>query len=116
MLWERKTQSVYWTDINRFLLHRYTLQYRTWRHRFFFEPVTCVMETDRKDTLALSLSSASHSGNQAAIRRTRLCLHFQVPPFVSCNNQTIDTGGALALGSITQQSVLEDGAPSETGG
>ena len=26
VLWERDTQSVYWTDINRFLVHRYALQ------------------------------------------------------------------------------------------
>ena len=57
MLWERDTQSIYWTDINRFLVHRYSLQDGTVKTWFFSEPVTCVMETNRQDTLALSLGS-----------------------------------------------------------
>src|ERR1700744_4313035 len=57
VLWERKTQSVYWTDINRFLVHRYLLQDGTVKTWFFSEPVTCVMETSRPGTLALSLGS-----------------------------------------------------------
>ena len=57
VLWERDTQSVYWTDINRFLVHRYALKDGALKTWFFAEPVTCVMETSRKDTLALSLGS-----------------------------------------------------------
>jgi sugar lactone lactonase YvrE len=57
VLWEQDTQSVYWTDINRFLVHRYALNDGALKTWFFAEPVTCVMETSRRDTLALSLVS-----------------------------------------------------------
>jgi len=45
------------TDINRFLVHRFALKDGALKTWFFTEPVTCVMETSRKDTLALSLGS-----------------------------------------------------------
>ena len=45
VLWHRDSQSVYWTDINRFLAHRYSLRDRTTKTWFLQEPVTCVMET-----------------------------------------------------------------------
>ena len=115
VLWERKTQSVYWTDINRFLLHRYSLQNGTLKTWFFAEPVTCVMETSRKDTLALSLGSGIalwEPGNDAP--HTPL---FALPgwPYVRCNDAAVDPGGALWVGSM-RNNVLKNGAPSETGG
>ena len=69
VLWERDTQSVYWTDINRFLVHRYALKDSALKTWFFSEPVTCVMETNRKDTLVLSLGSGIALWNRAALRR-----------------------------------------------
>jgi sugar lactone lactonase YvrE len=57
VLWDRDSHSIYWTDINRFLVHRYSLPddaVKTW---IFSEPVTCVLQTIRKGTLCLSLGS-----------------------------------------------------------
>ncbi len=100
VLWERDTQCIYWTDINRFLVHRYSLQdgaVKTW---FFSEPVTCVMETSRKDTLALSLGSGIalwKPGSDAPHAQL-----FALPgwPFVRCNDAAVDPGGALWVGSM----------------
>ena len=56
-VWHAPHSAVYWTDINRFLIHRFTLadQYvRTW---FFDQPVTALTLTDRDDVLAVVLGS-----------------------------------------------------------
>ena len=110
VLWERETQSIYWTDINRFLLHRYSLQNGTLKTWFFSEPVTCVMETSRKDTLALSLGSGIalwEPGSDAP--HTPL---FALPgwPFVRCNDAAVDPGGALWVGSM-RNNVLRERRP-----
>src|ERR1700734_711780 len=77
VLWEHSTNSVYWTDINRFLVHRYALNDGALKTWFFSEPVTCVMETTRRDTLALSLGSGIalwKPGSDAPRRRYSLFL------------------------------------------
>jgi sugar lactone lactonase YvrE len=56
-VWHPVEQVLYWTDINRFLVHRYDpadTSVRTW---LFDEPVTAVVLTDRDDTLSLVLAS-----------------------------------------------------------
>jgi sugar lactone lactonase YvrE len=115
VLWVRDTQSIYWTDINRFLVHRYLLQDGTVKTWFFSEPVTCVMETSRADTLALSLGSGIvlwKPGSDAT--PTPL---FALPgwPSVRCNDAAVDPAGALWLGSM-HNNVLENGDHGEEGG
>jgi sugar lactone lactonase YvrE len=115
VLWTRDTQCVYWTDINRFLVHRYTLKdgaVKTW---FFSEPVTCVMETSRKGTLALSLGSGIALWKpDSDVPHTPL---FALPgwPFVRCNDAAVDPGGALWVGTM-RNNVKENGAAAEAGG
>src|ERR1700691_5303720 len=115
VLWERDTQSVYWTDINRFLVHRYALKDSALRTWFFSEPVTCVMETNRKDTLALSLGSGIalwQRGSDAAPAPL-----FALPgwPFVRCNDAAVDPGGALWVGSM-RNNVKANGDAEPAGG
>jgi sugar lactone lactonase YvrE len=115
VLWERDTQSVYWTDINRFLVHRYALKDGALKTWFFSEPITCVMETSRKDTLALSLGSGIalwKPGSDAP--PTPL---FALPgwPFVRCNDAAVDPGGALWVGSM-RNNVKANGDAAPAGG
>src|ERR1700733_14573602 len=115
ILWVRDAQCIYWTDINRFLVHRYSLQdgaVKTW---FFSEPVTCVMETSRADTLALSLGSGIAlwlPGSDGP--PTQL---FALPgwPTVRCNDAGVDPGGALWMGTM-RNNVKENGDFAESGG
>jgi sugar lactone lactonase YvrE len=115
VLWEQDTQCIYWTDINRFLVHRFALKdcsVKTW---FFSEPVTCVMQTSRKDTLALSLGSGIalwKPGSDAAPSP-----FFALPgwPFVRCNDAAVDPGGALWVGSM-RNNVTENGDAIPAGG
>jgi sugar lactone lactonase YvrE len=115
VLWDRDSQSVYWTDINRFLLHRYSLPEDVVKTWFFSEPVTCVMQTNRKGTLCLSLGSGLVLWQPAS--DTPHVKLFALPgwPFVRCNDAGIDPGGRGWVGSM-RNNVNEDGAPGESGG
>src|ERR1017187_6449526 len=54
ILWNAATRSIYWTDINRFLIDRSNLERAAVETGFLSEPVTCVLATNRGDTLALA--------------------------------------------------------------
>ena len=114
VLWEQDTECIYWTDINRFLVHRYRLQSSAVKTWFFSEPVTCVMETSHGDTLALALGSgiALWKPDGDAPHTTL----FALPgwPHVRCNDAGVDPGGVLWVGSM-RNNVNEDGSPGEDG-
>ena len=56
-MWNAAHAAAYWTDINRFLIHRYTPADKCVRTWFFEEPVTALSLTDRDDKLAVILGS-----------------------------------------------------------
>jgi sugar lactone lactonase YvrE len=114
VLWEQDTECIYWTDINRFLVHRYRLQSSAVKTWFFSEPVTCVMETSHGDTLALALGSGIALWKpDGDAPHTPL---FALPgwPHVRCNDAGVDPGGALWVGSM-RNNVKEDGSPGTDG-
>jgi sugar lactone lactonase YvrE len=115
VLWDRDSQSVYWTDINRFLVHRYSLPEDTVKTWFFSEPVTCVLLTNRKGTLCLSVGSGLVLWQPAS--DTPHVKLFALPgwPFVRSNDAGADPGGRAWVGSM-RNNVKEDGAPGESGG
>jgi sugar lactone lactonase YvrE len=113
--WDTRPRSVYWTDINRFLVHRYktgTQELKTW---FFSEPVVCVLAAEAEDTLVLV------SGSGASLWEPEKNLKH--PPFFSlpdwprarCNDAGVDARGSIWLGSM-RNNVDADGAPLEAGG
>ena len=115
VLWAQDTQCVYWTDINRFLVHRYALlddSVKTW---FFAEPVTCVMETTRQDTLALSLGSGIALWKPESEAPPVPIFALPGFPFVRCNDAAVDPGGALWVGSM-RNNVRDNGDASPSGG
>src|SRR5947209_17693925 len=57
-VWHASHQAVYWNDINRFLIHRYTLADRSVRTWFFDEPVTALTLTNRPEVLVVVLGSS----------------------------------------------------------
>jgi sugar lactone lactonase YvrE len=93
--WEAASQCIYWTDINRFLVRRYNLERAELRTWFFSEPATCVLATDRQDTLLLVL------GSKVVLREPKHDVRqeplFNLPgwPFVRCNDAAIDQRGDL---------------------
>ena len=58
VVWHESHDAVYWTDINRFLIHRFTPADESVRSWFFDEPVTALTLTNRNDTLAVVLGSS----------------------------------------------------------
>src|ERR1700761_1548294 len=115
IVWEQETQSIYWCDINRFLVHCYRVRDRTLRTWFFSEPVTTVMLTSRRGTLALTLGSGlvlwqPESGDPHVPV-------FALPgwPSVRCNDAGVDPAGAVWMGSM-RNNVGPDGEDQEAGG
>jgi sugar lactone lactonase YvrE len=114
VLWDQESRCVYWTDINRFLVHRYVPAHKTLQTWFFSEPVTGVLLTSRRDTLALSVGSGAvlwkPDGDAAS---TKI---FDLPgwPRVRCNDAGVDPGGVLWIGSM-YNNVDASGKPSKEG-
>jgi sugar lactone lactonase YvrE len=115
VLWDRDTHCVYWTDINRFLVHRYSLKEGAVKTWLFAEPVTCVMLTSRKDTLALSLGSGIVLWKPGDDEPPEPLFALPGWPFVRCNDAAVDPGGALWVGSM-RNNVKENGAAGKAGG
>jgi len=115
VLWHPEEQAVYWTDINRFLIHRYDAAGQSVRSWFFDEPVTTVLRTTRPDTLAVCLGSQIILWNPVTDARTPQ--GFRIPgwPAVRLNDAAVDPGGALLVGSM-RNNVNPDGSEGQAGG
>jgi sugar lactone lactonase YvrE len=61
-VWHAAHDAVYWTDINRFLIHRFTPANQSVRTWFFDEPVTALTLTDRPEVLAVILGARDFVG------------------------------------------------------
>lgn len=107
--WHPEEASVYWTDINRRLLHRYTLSNAatdTWQ---FDEPVTAVTLTQDPERLLIVLGGRIILWNTRSPHRTATL--FQLPswPAVRCNDARVGPDGALWFGTM-QNNVRSDGS------
>src|SRR5689334_16689294 len=56
-VWHAADNSLYWTDINRFLIHRYDTGNHSVKTWFFNQPVTGMILTDRDEVLTAVLGS-----------------------------------------------------------
>jgi sugar lactone lactonase YvrE len=115
VVWDQEDRCIYWTDINRFLVHRYVLKDKTHQTWFFAEPVTAVLLTSRKDTLALSLGSGIVLWKPDTDAPPTPLFSLPGWPQVRCNDAAVDPGGALWVGSM-RNNVLKSGKPGEAGG
>ena len=114
-VWHAAHSAVYWTDINRFLIHRFTLadQYvRTW---FFDEPVTALALTDRDEVLVVVLGSGVILWEPASDVRQQPIYRLDGWPAVRLNDGRADPRGSLWVGSM-RNNVNSDGSSGEAGG
>ena len=114
-VWHAAHSALYWTDINRFLIHRLTLAdlcVRTWS---FDEPVTALTLTDRDDVLAVVLGSSVILWEPASDLRHKPIYRLAGWPSVRLNDARADPRGSLWAGSM-RNNVNPDGSSREAGG
>ena len=115
-VWHAAHSAVYWTDINRFLIHRYTLADQCVRTWFFEEPVTALALTDRDEVLVVVLGSGVILWEPASDRPAQT--HFyrlEGWPAVRLNDGRADPRGSMWVGSM-RNNVNPDGSSGEAGG
>ena len=99
-VWHAAERALYWTDINRFLIHRLDEQTRSVRTWIFDEPVTAMTLTERDDTLVAVFGSKAQLWQPASNTLGRIL--FQLPgwPDMQCNDARVDPRGSLWIGSM----------------
>jgi len=113
-VWSPDDQAVYWTDINRFLIHRLDSggSVKSW---FFAEPVTALALTDSADLLAVALASRILLWNPRTDERRNHGFELEGFPAVRLNDGRADPRGSLWVGSM-RNNVQPDGAAGQVGG
>lgn len=114
-VWHAAEQALYWTDINRFLIHRFNSGDQSVHSWFFEEPVTALMLTDRDDTLAVALASRLIFWNPTPDKRLDHGFRLNHWPAVRLNDGRADPRGSLWLGSM-RNNVTADGCAMEATG
>lgn len=114
-VWHDGHASVYWTDINRFLIHRFTPATQTVRSWLFDEPVTALSLTTRDDQLAVVLGSGVILWEPETDQRKNQIFKLDTWPRVRLNDARSDPRGSLWIGSM-RNNVLPDGSAAEAGG
>ena len=115
VLWHPDEQAVYWTDINRFLAHRYNPQDQSVKSWYFEEPVTAILLTDKAGTLAVCLGSKIILWEPASDARCDIGFHLPNWPAVRLNDAAVDSRGSIWVGSM-RNNVNPDGSEGEAGG
>ena len=107
--WHSSEQAVYWTDINRFLIHRFDPANGSVKSWFFDEPVTAILLTDRDDTLAVTLGSRVILWEPSTDSRRDQGFRLPAWPSARLNDAAVDPRGSLWAGSM-QNNVNPDGS------
>jgi len=115
VVWHAAHNAVYWTDINRFLIHRLNLADSSVRTWVFDEPVTALALTDREDVLVVVLGSRVIPWEPATDARHDPLFLLDGWPAVRLNDARCDPCGSLWIGSM-RNNVNADGSASEAGG
>ena len=114
-VWHASHNAVYWTDINRFLIHRLNVADHSVRTWMFDEPVTALALTDREDVMVVVLGSQVILWEPASDKRHEPILKLEQFPKVRFNDARCDPRGSLWIGSM-RNNVNADGSSSEAGG
>lgn len=107
-VWHPEEASVYWTDINRRLLHRYKLSSSnidTWE---FDQPVTAVTLTHDPEQLLIVLGGKIILWNTKKHHRVATLFQLSSWPATRCNDARVGPDGALWFGTM-QNNVRSDG-------
>jgi sugar lactone lactonase YvrE len=108
-VWHAAHEAVYWTDINRFLVHRHAPADQSVRTWIFDEPVTALTLTDKTDTLAVVLGSCVIAWSPETDLRGEPVFRLEGWPKVRLNDARPDPRGSLWVGSM-RNNVNPDGS------
>ena len=115
VVWHAVHNAVYWSDINRFLIHRLSLADSSVRSWMFEEPVTALCLTDRDDVMAVVLGSSVILWEPGRDLRHDALFRLDGWPSVRLNEARPDPRGSLWAGSM-RNNVHPDGSSGEVGG
>jgi len=113
-VWSAAENAVYWTDINRFLIHRYDLASQSLRSWFFEEPVVALALTTRPDRMLVALASGLINWWPATDQRQDFGFALPGWPRVRLNDGRADPEGNFWVGSM-KNNVLPDGELGDAG-
>ncbi len=114
-LWCASEAAVYWTDINRFLVHRLNSGTNAVESWHFDEPVVALSLTTEEGRLLVALASKLVWWWPATDRRADHGFVLQGAPEVRLNDGRADPEGNFWVGSM-RNNVLPDGEAGEAGG
>jgi len=114
-VWHEGHQAVYWNDINRFLVHRFTPAHGCVRTWFFDEPVTALALTESPEKLVVVLGSGVILWEPQLDARHDFIFRLEQWPKVRLNDARADPRGALWIGSM-RNNVNPDGSCGDAGG
>ncbi|WP_104667474.1 SMP-30/gluconolactonase/LRE family protein [Ensifer adhaerens] len=107
-VWSADEAAVYWTDINRFLIHRYDEATRAVRTWLFDEPVVAISLTSEDGRLLVALGSKLIWWWPKTDRRQDHGFALPGAPRVRLNDGRADPAGNFWVGSM-KNNVLPDG-------
>lgn len=114
LTWSAAEGAIYWTDINRFLIHRHDEATGSTRSWFFDEPVVALSLTTEPGRLLVALGSKLVWWWPATDRRRDHGFALSAAPRVRLNDGRADRDGNFWIGSM-KNNVLPDGTAGEAG-
>lgn len=113
-VWSDSEGAVYWTDINRFLIHRHDLAAGSTKSWFFEEPVVAIALTTEAGRMLVALASKLINWWPETDQRRDFGFALPGYPRVRLNDGRADPLGNFWVGSM-KNNVLPDGELGEAG-
>jgi sugar lactone lactonase YvrE len=99
-VWHTLQRALYWTDINRFLVHRYTPDNQATHTWIFEEPVTSVNLTTDSERLLLVFGSCVGLWSPSTHPYVERIFRLSAAPEMRFNDARVDPRGALWAGTM----------------
>ena len=115
IVWDDTKSALYWTDVTRFLIHRFDLVNQVMREWHFDEPVVALSLTTRAETLLVALGSRLLLWNPTTDTRVDQGFKIDEWPDVRLNEGRTDPAGNFWVGSM-RNNVNRDGSLRDANG
>src|SRR5579863_4346343 len=99
-VWHSEQRALYWTDINRFLVHRFEPHSQTTQTWFFEEPVTSVNLATDPEILLLVFASRVGLWSPRAHPHIQSIFRLPTAPQMRFNDARVDPRGSLWAGTM----------------